>query len=104
MTTTSALKYDPNAHFEVETTEVEYRRAGDKAWLVRIHRPRLSLDLSRPRPPKDPDKEGVCPLCVEPGAVVLIRHRGSDGRFQLFRRDLWRIRLVDARLGLYDLP
>ncbi len=30
--------------------------------LVRIHRPRLSLDLSRPRPPKEPDKESVCPL------------------------------------------
>jgi acetyl esterase len=42
MTTTSALKYDPNAHYEVETTEVEYRREGDRAWLVRIHRPRPS--------------------------------------------------------------
>ena len=28
--------------------------------LVRVHRPRLALDLSRPRPPSD--KDGVCPL------------------------------------------
>ena len=40
MTTTSALKYDPNAHYDIDVTDVEYRRDGDKAWLVRIFRPR----------------------------------------------------------------
>jgi acetyl esterase/lipase len=39
MTTTSVLKYDPNAHYEVDVTDVEYRRDGDKAWLARIFRP-----------------------------------------------------------------
>jgi acetyl esterase/lipase len=40
MTTASGLKYDPNATYEVETLDVEYRREGDKAWLARVFRPR----------------------------------------------------------------
>jgi acetyl esterase len=39
-TTASTLKYDPNATYEVESTDVEYRREGAKALLARIHRPR----------------------------------------------------------------
>jgi acetyl esterase/lipase len=39
-TTESTLKYDQNAHYKVEVTDVEYRREGDKAWLARIFRPR----------------------------------------------------------------
>lgn len=40
MTTASGLKYDPNATYEVESFDVEYRREGDKAWLARVVRPR----------------------------------------------------------------
>jgi acetyl esterase/lipase len=40
MTTASGLKYDPNATYEVESRDVEYRREGDKVWLARVIRPR----------------------------------------------------------------
>ncbi|MQA01055.1 MAG: alpha/beta hydrolase fold domain-containing protein [Dehalococcoidia bacterium] len=39
MTSTQALMYDPNATYEVESTDVEYRREGDTVWLARVHRP-----------------------------------------------------------------
>ena len=39
MTTTSGLRYDPNATFEIESTDVVYRREGDTTWLARVHRP-----------------------------------------------------------------
>lgn len=39
MTTKSALQYDPNATFDVQVTDVEYRREGDKAWLARMFVP-----------------------------------------------------------------
>src|SRR5919107_459743 len=31
--------YDPTAHYEVTTSDVEYRREGDEPLLVRIYRP-----------------------------------------------------------------
>lgn len=31
--------YDPDQHFEVEVFDVEYRRAGQDAWLARVYRP-----------------------------------------------------------------
>lgn len=34
------LNYDPNAHFDVEHTDVTYRHDGDKAWLARVFKPR----------------------------------------------------------------
>ena len=40
MTTTSGLRYDPNATFDIESTDVEYRREGGEAWLARVIRPR----------------------------------------------------------------
>lgn len=40
MTTTSSLRYDPNATFDVESIDVEYRRDGGQAWLARIIRPK----------------------------------------------------------------
>jgi acetyl esterase/lipase len=40
MTTASGLKYDPNATYEIESQDVEYRREGDKAWLAHVIRPR----------------------------------------------------------------
>jgi acetyl esterase/lipase len=39
MTTTSSLRYDPNATFEIESTDIEYRREGNRAWLARVHSP-----------------------------------------------------------------
>ena len=36
------LRYDPTAHYEVETFDVEYRRDTDQPWLARIYRPRGS--------------------------------------------------------------
>jgi acetyl esterase len=33
------LRYDPTAHYEVETFDVEYRRDADQPWLARIYRP-----------------------------------------------------------------
>jgi acetyl esterase/lipase len=40
MTTTTAKPiYDPNAHFEVKSFDVEYRRDGDTSWLARIFQP-----------------------------------------------------------------
>ncbi len=39
MTTTSGLRYDPNATYEITSTDVEYRREGAQAWLARVHRP-----------------------------------------------------------------
>jgi acetyl esterase/lipase len=40
MTTASGLKYDPNATYEVESSDVEYRREGDRVWFARVIRPR----------------------------------------------------------------
>jgi acetyl esterase len=37
--TQNSLRYDPNATYEVEAKDIEYRREGDKAWHVRVHRP-----------------------------------------------------------------
>jgi acetyl esterase len=34
------LKYDPNARYEVEYSDVEYRRDGDQGWLVRVCQPK----------------------------------------------------------------
>ena len=31
--------YDPNGRYEVNSFDVEYRRDGDRPWLVRIHQP-----------------------------------------------------------------
>jgi acetyl esterase/lipase len=39
MTTTSGLRYDPSATFEIESIDVVYRRDGDTERLARIHRP-----------------------------------------------------------------
>ena len=33
------LRYDPGAHFEVRTRDVEYRHDGSKSWLARIYEP-----------------------------------------------------------------
>jgi acetyl esterase len=35
----SALGYDPNATYDVESSDVEYRRDGDVSWLARVHVP-----------------------------------------------------------------
>ena len=40
MTTTSSLRYDPNATFDIESTDVEYRRDGGQVWLARVIKPR----------------------------------------------------------------
>jgi acetyl esterase/lipase len=40
MTTTSGLRYDPNATFDIESSDVEYRREGGEVWLARVIRPR----------------------------------------------------------------
>ena len=40
MTTTSGLRYDPNATYDIESVDVEYRRDGDKVWLARVFKPR----------------------------------------------------------------
>jgi acetyl esterase len=39
MTTTTKLSYDPSAHYEVKTSDVEYRRDGDTVYLARIFQP-----------------------------------------------------------------
>jgi acetyl esterase len=39
MTTISGLRYDPNATYDIESVDVEYRRDGDQVWLARVHRP-----------------------------------------------------------------
>ena len=39
MTTTSGLRYDPNATYDVESLDVEYRREAGEAWLARVFRP-----------------------------------------------------------------
>ena len=31
--------YDPNGSYEVASRDIEYRREGDRSWLVRIHQP-----------------------------------------------------------------
>jgi acetyl esterase/lipase len=40
MTTTSGIRYDPNATFDIESIDVEYRREGEKVWLARVIKPR----------------------------------------------------------------
>jgi len=35
-------RYDPNQHYEVDVSDVEYRRDGDQAWLARVYRPRAT--------------------------------------------------------------
>jgi acetyl esterase/lipase len=40
MTTTSSLRYDPNATFDIESSDVEYRRDGGQVWLARVIKPR----------------------------------------------------------------
>ena len=39
MTSTAKLSYDPSAHYEVKTFDVEYRRDGDSVYLARIFQP-----------------------------------------------------------------
>jgi acetyl esterase/lipase len=39
MTTTTQLTYNPSAHFEVKTFDVEYRRDGNTIYLARIFQP-----------------------------------------------------------------
>jgi acetyl esterase len=39
MTTSTRLSYNPGAHYEVKTFDVEYRRDGDTAYLARIFQP-----------------------------------------------------------------
>ncbi len=39
MTTKSVLHYDPNATYEVQVRDVEYRREGGAAWLARLFVP-----------------------------------------------------------------
>ncbi len=38
-TSTTKLSYDPSAHYEVKTFDVEYRRDGDSVFLARIFQP-----------------------------------------------------------------
>jgi acetyl esterase/lipase len=38
-TSTTKLTYDPNAHYDVKTFDVEYRRDGDTIYLARIFQP-----------------------------------------------------------------
>ena len=40
MTTKTSLRYDPNATFEVDSSDVEYRSEGGQTWLARVFRPR----------------------------------------------------------------
>jgi acetyl esterase/lipase len=35
----NAPKYNPQAKYEVQTSDVEYRRDGDESWLARIYQP-----------------------------------------------------------------
>jgi acetyl esterase len=39
MTTSTKLSYNPGAHYEVKTFDVEYRREGDSVFLARIFQP-----------------------------------------------------------------
>ncbi len=39
MTSTTKLSYDPTAHYEMKTFDVEYRRDGDTVYLARIFQP-----------------------------------------------------------------
>ena len=38
-------RYDPNQHYEVDVSDVEFRRDGDQAWLARVYRPRATGPL-----------------------------------------------------------
>jgi acetyl esterase/lipase len=35
----TTVSYDPNAHYEVRSRDVEYRREGDRAFMARIYQP-----------------------------------------------------------------
>src|SRR5262245_28568498 len=35
----SPAAHDPDGRYEVDVFDLEYRRAGDEAWLARIYRP-----------------------------------------------------------------
>lgn len=36
----ASAAYHPEANYEVETCDIEYRRAGDESWLARIYQPK----------------------------------------------------------------
>jgi hypothetical protein len=40
MTNLTALRYNPDQVFEVETTDVEYRNDGEESWLATIYQPK----------------------------------------------------------------